>query len=79
DLRGILGDVVEVPCYHHQGIGVLGEDIVPVAWAEDGTIEAVEVAGHPSARGVQWHPEEGEDLRLFTGLVQHASARRAHA
>jgi putative glutamine amidotransferase len=49
-----------------------------VAWEEDGTIEAVEAG--PSelggfsgfVLGVQWHPEQGSDLRLFSALVSAA-------
>ena len=41
--------------------------------AEDGTIEAVEDPSHRFAFGVLWHPEEGEDLRLFEELVRAAA------
>ena len=27
--------------------------------------------------GVQWHPEQGSDLRLFTALVEAATERMA--
>ncbi len=42
---------------HHQAISCLGEDLVPVAYSEDGVIEAV--IGK-SFLGVQWHPERDE-------------------
>lgn len=47
----------EVASSHHQGIDTLGEGLVPVAWAGDGLVEAVE---RPEGWivGVQWHPEE---------------------
>jgi putative glutamine amidotransferase len=76
-LARLLGDRAPVKSHHHQGYGRLGEGLEPVAWAEDGTIEALE---HPSKRfalGVLWHPEEGEDLALFEALVREAADYRA--
>ncbi len=64
---------LSVPVYHHQAIDRLGAGLAVSATAEDGTIEAVELAGGPFAVAVQWHPEESkEDLRLFAGLVDAA-------
>jgi putative glutamine amidotransferase len=61
---------------HHQGLDRLGEGLTPVAWAQDGLIEAAE---RPEGwmLGVQWHPERtaGEDpaqQRLFEVLVERA-------
>jgi putative glutamine amidotransferase len=72
-LAGILGELVEVNCHHHQALERLGDGLVPVAWAEDGTVEAVELPGDTFAIGVQWHPEEdGVDRRLFEALVGEA-------
>lgn len=45
---------------HHQAIRELGEGLIPVAWAEDGIVEAVEYRGDRFdgwVAGVQWHPE----------------------
>jgi gamma-glutamyl-gamma-aminobutyrate hydrolase PuuD len=64
----------DVPTYHHQGLDRLGAGLVVTAWAEDGTIEAVEDPSLPFFLGVQWHPEVGEDLTLFRSLVAAASA-----
>ena len=51
---------------------------LPVGIAPDGAIEAVELPGAAWVVGVQWHPEEGEDPRLFEALVEQArSAARA--
>ena len=70
---------VDVATAHHQGIDRLGDGLVPVAWAPDGLIEAVELAGpHPFALGVQWHPEAGQDGRLVSALVAAAANGRAH-
>jgi putative glutamine amidotransferase len=78
-LAGLLGDRAPVKSHHHQGYGRLGEGLEPVAWAEDGTIEALEHQSKPFALGVLWHPEEGEDLALFEALVREAAHYRAAA
>ncbi|MEV5570030.1 gamma-glutamyl-gamma-aminobutyrate hydrolase family protein [Spirillospora sp. NPDC052269] len=71
----ILGDVADVPSYHHQAADRLGKGLAAVAWADDQVVEAVELQGHRFGLAVQWHPEEGEDRRLFEALVAEASAR----
>lgn len=76
-LSGVLGDHAVVCCYHHQGLDRLGEGLLPVGIAPDGTIEAVELPGAAWVVGVQWHPEEGEDPRLFDALVEQARSARA--
>jgi putative glutamine amidotransferase len=45
-------------------------------WADDDTIEVVEVPGRRFAVGVLWHPEAGNDPRLFDALVDAASHQR---
>jgi gamma-glutamyl-gamma-aminobutyrate hydrolase PuuD len=50
----------------------LGTGLTATAWAADGIIEAAELAGgehHPFVLAVQWHPEAGDDPRLFRALV----------
>ncbi|MFZ0079542.1 MAG: hypothetical protein WAL13_10590, partial [Trebonia sp.] len=42
-------------------------------------VEAVEVAGHGFGVGVHWHPEESDDLRLLTALVEAAGKPRREA
>ena len=37
----------------------LGRGVEAVAWADDKAVAAVELAGHPFAIGLQWHPEDG--------------------
>jgi gamma-glutamyl-gamma-aminobutyrate hydrolase PuuD len=71
-VAAILGAEVKVPCYHHQSLRRLGRDVEAVGWADDGTIEAAVVAGRRFAVAVQWHPEEGDDPRLFRALVAAA-------
>jgi gamma-glutamyl-gamma-aminobutyrate hydrolase PuuD len=76
-LGSILGDSAPVKSSHHQGFGRIGDGLRESAWAEDGTIEAVEDPSHRFALGVLWHPEEGEDYALFAALVEEAAAYRA--
>jgi putative glutamine amidotransferase len=76
-LRSLLGDRAPVKSHHHQGIGRIGEGLRVAAHAEDGTIEAVEDPGRRFAVGVLWHPEAGEDARLFEELVREAADYRA--
>ena len=62
----------DVKSHHHQGIGRVGEGLREVAWAEDGTIEALEDPGKRFAVGVLWHPEAATDQALFDRLVEEA-------
>ena len=77
-LADLLGtQPLDVPTYHHQAVrpgSLEGTAYRASAWHADGTLEAME---DPTARfrlAVQWHPEAGDDGRLFDALV--ASARR---
>lgn len=71
-LAQLLGDHAPVKSHHHQGFGRVGESLRVAAHAEDGTIEAVEDPSRRFALGVLWHPEAGEDLKLFEELVRQA-------
>jgi putative glutamine amidotransferase len=71
-LAALLGDRAPVKSHHHQGFGRLGQGLRVAAHAEDGTIEAVEDPSSRFALGVLWHPEAGEDLKLFEELVSAA-------
>jgi putative glutamine amidotransferase len=76
-LAAILGAdrPLAVPTAHHQAIDRLGSGLTATAWAADGIIEAAELAGgehHPFVIAVQWHPEAGDDPRLFHALVAAA-------
>src|SRR5215211_691420 len=75
-LGSLIGPAARVESHHHQGIGRVGEGLDVVAYADDGTAEAVEDRGRRFTLGVLWHPEEGEDLRLFEALVEQAEAYR---
>jgi putative glutamine amidotransferase len=76
-LASVLGERSPVKSHHHQGFGKLGEGLRVAAHADDGTIEAVEDPSHRFALGVLWHPEAGEDVKLFEGLVAAAADYRA--
>ena len=76
-LAELLGEHAPVKSHHHQGFGRLGEGLRVAAHAEDGTIEAVEDPSRRFAIGVLWHPEAGEDMKLFEELVRAASEYRA--
>ncbi|MGZ8693093.1 MAG: gamma-glutamyl-gamma-aminobutyrate hydrolase family protein [Gaiellaceae bacterium] len=75
-LGSLLGDRAPVKSHHHQGIGRIGNGLRVAAHAEDGTVEAVEDPGQRFAVGVLWHPEAGEDARLFEELVREAAQYR---
>jgi putative glutamine amidotransferase len=75
-LGSVLGDRAPVKSHHHQGIGRVGEGLVEVAWADDGTVEGLEDPERRFAVGVLWHPEAGEDQKLFEALVAEARAYR---
>ena len=73
-LATILGAHPEGLCHHHQAIDRLGRSLRAVAFAPDGTVEAVEVEGQRFAIGVQWHPEDDpSDDRIVKALVEAAS------
>ena len=72
----LLGERAPVKSHHHQGFGRVGEGLVETAWAEDGTLEALEDPTKRFAVGVLWHPEEGKDRALFEALVEAARAYR---
>jgi putative glutamine amidotransferase len=71
-LGELLGEHAPVKSHHHQGFGKLGDGLRESARAEDGTIEALEDPSRRFTLGVLWHPEAGEDLRLFEALVREA-------
>jgi putative glutamine amidotransferase len=70
------GGPVKVNSFHHQAIDRLGFGLRPVAWTQDGVIEAVEGRDGRFVLGVQWHAEtlieEAEQLALFERLVEAA-------
>jgi putative glutamine amidotransferase len=73
--RALNASAAKVPGGHDQGINRIGSGLLTVAWTQDQVVEAVELQGHAFGVGVQWHPEEADDLFLFEALV--AAATRA--
>lgn len=74
----VSAPTLEISCYHHQALGLLAEGVETTAYADDGTIEAVELS-NPAGWfvGVQWHPEDNaatnaEQAALFGALVEAA-------
>jgi putative glutamine amidotransferase len=75
-----LADIMEqteatTASWHHQAIRRPAAGLDVVAHAPDGTIEAVEMPGHPWLVAVQWHPEltaaaDPGQQRLFDALVK---------
>lgn len=69
----LLGGPMRVWCHHHQAVDRPGAGLRVTARADDGTVEAVELDGHPFVMGVQWHPEQDRsDLRLIHAVVDAA-------
>jgi putative glutamine amidotransferase len=68
-LHALLGtDTMAVNSCHHQGIRELSQELVCMAVAEDGLIEAVYVPCRRFVWAVQWHPEyslHDENSRLL--------------
>ena len=71
-LAGVLGATrADVNSFHHQAVRDLGQGLLAVAWAPDGTVEAVEAADRAFALGVQWHVE------CLTDRPEHRAVFRA--
>jgi putative glutamine amidotransferase len=77
-LAGILGRTeAAVPTHHHQAVGQLGDGLIPTAWTDDDMVEGFELDEPASFMiAVQWHPEAGDDLSLFTALAAAAEEYR---
>lgn len=75
-LARILGaGTYAVPTYHHQAVDPRSLEHTAyraTAWHADGTLEAMEEPDGVFRLAVQWHPEAGEDNRLFRALVEAA-------
>lgn len=48
---------IGVNSYHHQAVRQLGAGLKPMAWSEDGLVEAVYMPTRKFVAAVQWHPE----------------------
>jgi putative glutamine amidotransferase len=78
------GDTAMVNSLHGQGIDRLADDLLPMAYAPDGLVEAVQVRSATAfAYAVQWHPEwRCQDnpfyLRIFQAFGQACRLRQEH-
>lgn len=69
-LHAILGDSVDTNSRHHQAVDKLAPGLVSsAAAAPDGALEGLERPGEPFVLGVQWHPEDLPDRRLFQAFA----------
>ena len=81
DLRTLLcKETLEVNTLHHQAVKVLADDLVPMAVAPDGLIEAAKMTSKRFVWAVQWHPEymfktDSDSLALFSWFVRQCEAR----
>jgi putative glutamine amidotransferase len=82
-LADLLGatELAGVASWHHQAVDQLGAGLRAVAWAPDGTVEALELSEAPQLLAVQWHPELQIELgspqrRLFEAIVRMAGRER---
>lgn len=56
-LAGLYGEHMLVNSAHHQGVGRLGKQLIPIQWCdEDQCVEAIVHESLPII-GLQWHPE----------------------
>jgi putative glutamine amidotransferase len=70
-------DQFDATSWHHQALRGAAAGFDAVAYALDGTIEAIEMPGHPWLIAVQWHPElnaasDPLQQKLFDALVEEA-------
>lgn len=80
-LAGVLRHSrLRVNALHNQAIDRLGARLRPVAFEDNGVIQAIEDGGARYCLGVQWHPEylphRPEQRRLFRALIDTAAQRR---
>ncbi len=80
-LAELLGSRFAVNTEHHQAVNRLGADLVAVAHAPDGIVEAFESCSAPFLLGVQWHPErmldDARQRRLFDELTSACTSRNS--
>ena len=78
NLAEALGSTeLSVNSMHHQAVCEPAPGTRPVAWAEDDTVEAIELADSPHVVAVQWHPELLEDYPEQQGLFRQLVDRAA--
>ena len=78
----VRSETIRTNTFHHQAVKTVAPALRAVAWAEDGTVEAIESETHPFLIGVQWHPElffaeESHARALFSAFVRAAKGAEA--
>ena len=68
---------LDVNSLHHQAVLEPAPGLRAVAWADDDTVEAIEIPGNRHFVAVQWHPELLEDFPEQQGLFRQLVARAA--
>ncbi len=67
--------------HHHQAVARIGSGLVPVAWSDDGLVEALELSTEETwLVAVQWHPEENapsepDQQRIFDAFAEQVRER----
>lgn len=74
----LRADALPVNSYHHQAVDELAPALKPMAYSEDGLVEAVYMPGKKFVWAVQWHPEfsytnDKNSLKLFKKFVSSAA------
>jgi putative glutamine amidotransferase len=69
----LFGEQATARSHHHQAIDRVGDGLRVTGRAPDAVVEAVEDPTRRFFLGVQWHPEESDDLTLFEALVEAAT------
>ena len=77
-LAAAIGEAATVNSYHHQAVARLGAGLEPIAWADDGIVEAVALRDDDRVVGVQWElqvswVEDRRFLDVFGALVRDAA------
>ncbi|MBI9044505.1 MAG: gamma-glutamyl-gamma-aminobutyrate hydrolase family protein [Anaerolineaceae bacterium] len=76
-LFDLIGNTsTKVNSFHHQGLKMIADSIIPTGYAPDGLVESANLKDHPFGLIVQWHPENlqaYQDMQaLFKGLISAA-------
>lgn len=60
-------DIIKVNSFHHQAIKDVAEGFKVSAISKDGIVEAIE---YKNILGVQWHPEQMNDIEFFRKFIE---------
>lgn len=66
-----------VNSFHHQAARHIGSIVTPIAWTDDGLIEALIIPDARFALGVQWHPEDMAATNAVQANIFHAFVQAA--